>query len=413
MSSVESGASFKPDARFLPTWVTATGLAYEEGDLPVTPSTFELLNVRRVVNASGIYTDLGGSRLSPSIWAAMEEVNDWFADMVELLEHTGETIAGLLGVEAARVTPGASAAIALSIGACLTGTDRTKMERLPDTAGMPNEVILQRGHRYKYDRCALLAGARIVEAGSSDCTRPEEIVRAIGPNTAALFVPAHLDARNGTVPLADVASIGRQHGIPTFVDAAYMNYPVDMMGSFAKLGADLTCFSAKYFGGPNAGGFVCGRKDLIEGVAGLDFTRHESGPYRRFGRVFKMDRQTVVATVLALKEWLTMDHQARWDGYRRQVAALHAGLEGLPGAALTSMCFTMDERLVPDPVNCLVVDFAASDGRTARAVSEVLAGGNPSIRCVVEGTALVIVVETLREGDEELIARRLREAARL
>ncbi len=288
----------------------------------MTRTIFDLLGVPPVINASGIYTDLGGSRLSPSIWAAMAEANDSFIDMVELLDRTGETIAGMLGVEAARITPGASAAIALGIGACLTGDDREKMERLPETSGMPNEVILQRGHRYKYDRCALLPGARIVEVGSEAGTRREEIEQAIGPNTVALFLPAHLDGHNGTVPLADVAAIGRGHGVPTFVDAAYMNYPVEIMGSFNAQGADLVCFSAKYFGGPNGGGLICGREDLVAAVAAIDFTRHESGPYRRFGRAFKMDRQVVVATVLALQEWFAMDHEARWQGYRRQVENL-------------------------------------------------------------------------------------------
>jgi D-glucosaminate-6-phosphate ammonia-lyase len=382
----------------------------EEESFPVTRTICERLGVRPVINASGIYTDLGGSRLSPSTWAAMAETNDSFIDMVELLDRTGETIAGLLGVEAARITPGASAAIALGIGACLTGNDREKMERLPETSGMPNEVILQRGHRYKYDRCALLPGARIVEVGSESGTRREEIEQAIGPNTAALFVPAHLDGHYGAVPLADVAAIGRARGVPTFVDAAYMNYPVEIMGSFNAQGADLVCFSAKYFGGPNAAGFVAGREDLVAAVAALDFTRHESGPYRRFGRAFKMDRQVVVATVLALQEWFVMDHEARWRGYRRQVENLCTGLAGIPDATLTPMCFTMDERLIPDPVNCLVVDFAPTAARSAAQVSHALAGGNPSIRCIVEGTALVIVVETVQEGDENVIAERVRQA---
>jgi len=375
----------------------------------VTQTIFERLSVRPVINASGIYTDLGGSRLSPPIWAAMAEANDSFIDMVELLDRTGETIAGMLGVEAARITPGASAAIALGIGACLTGDDREKMERLPETSGMPNEVILQRGHRYKYDRCALLPGARIVEVGSDAGTRREEIEQAIGPNTAALFVPAHLDGHNGTVPLTDVAAIGRARGIPTFVDAAYMNYPIEMMGSFNAQGADLVCFSAKYFGGPNGGGLVCGREDLVAAVAALDFTRHESGPYRRFGRAFKMDRQVVVATVLALQEWFAMDHEARWQGYLRQVENLCADLAGIPDVMLTPMCFTMDERLIADPVNCLVVDFAPTAAKSAAEVSHALADGNPSIRCIVEGTALVIVVETVRQGDETVIAERVRQ----
>jgi L-seryl-tRNA(Ser) seleniumtransferase len=182
------------------------------------------------------------------------------------------------------------------------------------------------------------------------------------------------------------------------------------MGSLNAQGADLVCFSAKYFGGPNGGGFVCGREDLIAAVAAIDFTRHESGPYRRFGRAFKMDRQVVVATLLALQEWFALDQEARWQGYRRQVEILCNELATIPDATLTPMCFTMDERLIPDPVNCLVVDFAPTAARSAAQISHALASGNPSIRCIVEGTALVIVVETVQDGEERVIAERVRQA---
>jgi L-seryl-tRNA(Ser) seleniumtransferase len=378
----------------------------------VAQSLKDRFDVRPVINACGIYTDLGRSRLSPTVWAAMTEANDHFIDMVELLDRGGDIIARLIGVEAARITPGASAAIALGAGACMTGCDQQRIEALPQTVGMPHEVILQRGHRYKYQRCVELAGARIVEVGSDDRTTPEEIAAAIGPNTAALFVPAHLDGQYGTVPLTEVAAIGHERDIPTFVDAAYMNYPVEIMGSFTAQGADLVCFSAKYFGGPNAAGFLAGRRDLIAAVGALDFTRHESGPYRRFGRAFKMDRQTVVATLLALEEWLSMDHDARWQMYSQQVETLRAGLAGLPNATLTPMCFTMDERLIPEPVNCLVVELSPEAPQTAADIARTLATGNPAIRCIVEGNALVIVVETVREGEEVVIIERLLQAAR-
>jgi L-seryl-tRNA(Ser) seleniumtransferase len=370
---------------------------------------FDELGVRPVVNACGVYTDLGGSRLSPAVWTAMAEVNDRFIDMVELLDRSGAVIAELLGVEAARVTPGASAAIALGVAACMTGNDPARMAQLPDAADLPNEVILQRGHRYKYARCAMLPGARLVEVGGADRTRPEEIEAAIGPRTAALFVPAHLDGQNDTVPLADVAAIGRASGVPTLVDAAYLNDPPRLMGSFAGAGADLTCFSAKYFGGPNAGGFICGRADLITTVAGVDFTRHESGPYRRFGRAFKLDRQAVVATVVALREWFADDPAVRWRRYGERVAALAADLADLPGATLTPMCFTMDERLVPSPVNSLVVRFPDAPSGFAGNIAAALAAGDPSIRCIVEDDALVLVVETLRDDEIRLITERLTE----
>jgi L-seryl-tRNA(Ser) seleniumtransferase len=373
-----------------------------------TASVFSQFGVRPVINACGIYTDLGGSILSPSVWAAVEQVNGSFVDMVELLDRSGGRIAELIGVEAARVTPGASAAVALGVGACLTRGDRDRFELLPEAETIPHEVLLQRNHRYKYARCAELAGARLVHVGGEAGTRLDEVAGAIGPGTAAILHPAHLDGQGATVPLSEVAAVARERGVPIVVDAAYMCDPPELMGSFTRVGADLVCFSAKYFGGPNAGGFIAGRRDLIAAVAAIDFTRHESGPYRRFGRAFKLDRHAVVATVLALEEWLAMDHAARWAGYARQVERLGADLADLPGLRLTPLCFTMDERLLPEPVNCLHLRFGPGVEQTVEAVAAELAAGDPAIRCIVEPDALVFVVETLRKGDEQVIALRLR-----
>ena len=69
-------------------------------------SVYGLLGVRPVINAAGIYTDLGGSVLSPTVRDAVHEVNGTFASMTELLDRSGERLAELLGVEAARVVPG-------------------------------------------------------------------------------------------------------------------------------------------------------------------------------------------------------------------------------------------------------------------------------------------------------------------
>ena len=114
---------------------------------------------------------------------------------------------------------------------------------------------------------------------------------------------------------------------------------------------------------------------------------------------------------VAFEEWLTMDHQQRWHTYRRQVETLREGLQHLPHATLTPMSFTMDERLIPEPVNCLVVEFSADAPRSAAQIDRILASGNPSIRCIVEGNALVIVVETVRADEEALIVERIMQAA--
>jgi D-glucosaminate-6-phosphate ammonia-lyase len=352
----------------------------------IEASVYELLGVRRVVNAAGIYTDLGGSVLPPAVRDAVHEVNGSFASMTELLQRSGERIASLLGVPAARVVPGASAGIALSVGACMTGAVGPLMEQLPDTSGMRSTVLMQPGHHYKYDRCARMTGARIVESDLSSFD-----------DAACVLHPAHLED-GADLPLERVAELAHAAGVPVVVDAAFMSYPTELIASYGARGADLVCFSAKYFYGPNAGGFVYGAPELIAAVEQIDFTRFESGEFLIFGRAFKLDRSAVVGTVLALEEWLARDHDARWTSYRERAERLAAEVGG------TVAQFTLDERLVDETPNAFVVDV----GERADALADELAAGDPSIVCVPMEGKLVFCVETVEEADEPLLVERIR-----
>ena len=373
---------------------------------PPSASIFARLGVRPVINACGVYTDLGGTVLSPTVWAAMEEMNGSAVRMVELLDATGARIAELMQAEAARVTPGASAAIALGTAACMAGMNGEHWEQLPDTTGMKNEVVIQRRHRYKYDRCARIPGAQLVEAGDEHGTTLEQLEAAITTQTAMILFPAHLDGKPGTIGLREVTRLAKRRNIPVLVDAAYLNYPTERMASFGKAGADLVCFSAKYFWGPNSGGFIYGRKELIDAVAGVDFTRYESGKYLTFGRPFKLDRQIIAGVVVALEEWLAMDHEARWRGYAAKVQHVMQALQGVT-VPMQPMYFTMEERLEASPVNCLAIQFP--DPASAKALCARLAAGEPSIATVPVGEHLVCAMDTVLDGQEQQIAARLRE----
>lgn len=338
-------------------------------------SVYRSLGVRRVINASGIYTDLGGSQLRGAAWEAAVEANATWAAMDELLDAAGERIASLCGAEAARVVPGASAGIALAVGACIARGDGAAMEELPLRDAV---VLMQRGHEYSYRRCASLAGARV------------EWVDDVVPGAAAILHPAHLD--HAAIPLAELAPRAREAGVPVVVDAAYQCYPLSELRRWARAG-DVACFSAKYFWGPNAGGFVAGRAALVRDIAALDFTGYESGPWRTFGRAFKLDRATVAATCAALQEWFETDHEARLRGYAELAERLASRL---PGAELKQ--FTLDERLVDGPVNAVVLPGAA-------ALEPALAAGDPSIRAVVVGDALAFCTEALTGAElDEIVA---------
>jgi L-seryl-tRNA(Ser) seleniumtransferase len=373
-------------------------------------SIYDELGAKAIINARGTYTTLGGSVFSPRVWAAMEAAGRTYVDMDDLIDGAGRVIARLLGTEAALPTPGVAASLALATAAFVAEGDGAKLERLPDVSGMKTDVLIQRRHRYHYDRVLRLSGARLVEVGDDNGTTADHLAAALGSQTAAICVPAHLDAEPGTVALADVIAIARRRDLPVLVDAAFLVSPVERMMELARSGADIVCFSAKYMGGPNAGGFICGRKTWVDAVSRAGFTSFERGEHRVFGRPFKLDRHTVVGIVAALQEWLETDHDARQEGFERKVQSMIRALGDVPGVELTPCRFSMEEALIPEPINCLHVRIDPATGTNARDISAGLWELNPAIALHVRDDALMAVVETLADGEEEVVAGRIRDA---
>ena len=372
-------------------------------------SVYEGVGVRPVINASGFQlTMLGGQILSPRVTAAMEQANAHFVDMKALLRCAGEAVAGLVGAEAAYVTTGCCSAMALSAAACMAGMDPSLSAQLPDTRGMPDEILIQATQRYKYERCVTVSGARLVEVGDASGVSAAQLEAAISERTAAILAVASRPA--GSLPLEEVLAIAKRRGVPIILDAAGQVYPPERLQQFPAMGVDITTHSAKYFGGPNSTGFLCGRRDLVEAAAYHGFISFEYGPPFTIGRPMKLDRQEIVALVEALREWLTMDHRARFAAYAERAERLRRCLDDIPGVAAA---------LDGDPVTGVRVtlDEAAIGAPLAEIVRE-LHEGEPSVWLHYDDAAYVraqpggtmrFSVMTLVEGDAERLAARLRE----
>lgn len=371
---------------------------------------YEELGLTPVINCSGFHlTVLGGSILSPTVKQAMEDANRYLVDMKEMLQKSGQIIADLVSAEAALVTAGCSSAMVLATAACMAGKDAEKAARLPDATGMKNEILIQSGQRYKYDRTLLNAGAKLVEVGAEARTSPADIEAAIGEKTVAIhFVSS--GNQDGVVPLEELLHIAKQYNIPVIVDAAGQVYPVENLRKNQMMGADLVAYSSKYFGGPNSGGFLAGRKDLIEAAFMHSFIGFEYGPPRTVGRAMKIDRQEVVAVVTALREWMSMDHKARFDLYKKRAESLMEALAGIPHIKVS---------LHGDPVTGVNITLDAGVVRkTTAAIADELKAGNPSIWFHWDlsmylqhqaANSMVFSVGTIEDGDEQVIAERLRE----
>src|SRR5262245_54368046 len=202
---------------------------------------YEELSVRKVINARSYSTRVGGSLMPPEVLDVMREAAHSFVRIEDLQEAASREIAEATGAEAGIVTSGASAALTIAVSACMTGLEPEKMNRLPDTEGMKNEVVVQRGHRNDYDHALRLAGARIVDVGFPYATFPYEIEKAIHGRTAAIFFLAGED--QGTVPISEVVRIAHRHEVPVIVDAAAELPPPENLRAFISSGADLVAYS--------------------------------------------------------------------------------------------------------------------------------------------------------------------------
>ncbi len=216
-------------------------------------SIFDAMGTKAVINARGTYSMLGGSVFSPRVWAAMEAAARSYVDMEDLLDASGQVMATLLSTEAALATPGVAAALALASAALVTEGDGAKLERLPDVSGMKADVLIQRRHRYRYDRTLRLSGARLVDVGDEDGTTADQLAAAFGPRTAALCVPAHLDGEPCTVSLADAIVIAHRRGVPVLVDAAYLVYPIERLLGLANPALTSSASARSTWGGRTRG----------------------------------------------------------------------------------------------------------------------------------------------------------------
>ncbi len=361
------------------------------------------LGVTRVINASGSMTVLGGSLMAPDVIAAMNRAAAAFVDMFALMAWAGREIAALTGAEAGLVTSGTAGGMLLAAAACLTRGDRQRMARLPDTAGMPNQIVVQRVHRISFDQALRTAGAVLVEVGGATGATAAELAAAIGASTVAIFYVV-LDPRPA-LPLAEVVRIGRQRGVPVIVDAAAELPPVANLRAFVEAGADLVLFSGgKQIGGPNDTGILCGRRELVAAAAAQAF------PNNGIGRPLKVSKEQIVGLIYALRRFVRLDWQAemaRWEGMASRMCAQLAGLAGVHAEVAYA---TVGGRPLCIPRARVVVQ--PGDGRPeVEAAAAALRHGTPAIAVGVEPSARALWLnpQHLLDGEEDVVARRVRQ----
>jgi L-seryl-tRNA(Ser) seleniumtransferase len=367
---------------------------------------YKELGAKPVINAIGSVTMLGGSTPAPEVKEAMERANRAYIPLMELEEKAGEAIARMVNVPAAYITSGAGSALTLATAAFMAGDDDDKIQQLPDTTGMKNEILIQRRQRYWYDRCLQLAGAKLVEFGSDEKTTRADLERAIGPNTAAVHYYAVEQAPDpNALSLEDTIEIACAHGVPVMVDSAGQIYPLENLGKYVRMGADFQCIAAKYMSAPQSTGLALGTEETIRKLSMQSFVSYEGRRVRGIGRPQKIDRQEIVGAVAAVRRWMTLNHEERLADAERKTRTILAPLQGIPGVKARFI----DNIIGHMPYGLTLEVDPLETGLTVYDVVTRLKEGDPPIWTRVRDGEdwIAIHVFGLNEGEDKIVGQRI------
>jgi len=282
---------------------------------------YKELGVKPIINAAGAYSALGGARMRPEVVDAMRYAATHKVKMTQLHDAVGARIAALVGSESAMVTSGATASIVLGTAACMTLGDESKMRKLPDTSGMINEIVIQKKHRYTYDRALTVAGSKLVEVESEDDVR-----RVVGEQTAMLFFLKPTQ-HGDDIPADLYIRLARDLGVPSFCDAATTTPPASNVVAGVAEGFDMICYSGgKGLRGPYSAGLLLGRADLIA------YARRHAAPNDiSIGRGMKVSAEEYLGMLVALETGLTVSEEVDASFKHERFANIVAQIGDIPG----------------------------------------------------------------------------------
>ncbi len=369
------------------------GRGLEEADVASALKQVTTPGLRRVLNATGVvlHTNLGRAPLAALAAERVRAISVCYSNLEYSLDE-GERgsrytpVVGLLrhltGAEDALVVNNNAAAVLLVLSAMAQG----------------REVIVSRGELveigggFRIPDVMRQSGAKLVEVGTTNRTRPSDYESAISPDTA-LLVKVHKSnfAQLGfteEVSPENLVALGQRTRIPVFEDLGSGAIalltgegmtPEPTVAAAVGAGVDLVSFSGdKLLGGPQAG-IIVGRAELI--------ARVKSHPLNRAVRVDKM-------TVAALEATLELYRDGRAD----QIPAVR--LLSQPAADLRAKAERLQTLLQDAGVECAV----------ERSLGQVGGGAMPlsapaSYACAMRCPAPQSLQDKLRGAEPPVIAR--------
>ena len=371
-----------------------------------------------VINATGVilHTNLGRAPLSGDALQAIERASEGYSDLELDLEsgkrgsrqaYISRLICQATGAPAAMAVNNNASAVLLGLAALAAG----------------KEVVVSRGEAveigggFRIPDVLRQSGAQLVEIGTTNRTYVKDYEAAITENTGAILsVHASNFRISGFthVPeLAELARLGRHHGIPVLHDLgsgclldtaefglAHEPMPQESM----RAGASLAFFSGdKLLGGPQAG-IIAGDRELVDKVS--------AHPLARAVRIDKLSIAALSATLLHyLRQEATQkvpiwrmivetpesleSRAAGWAAYIGESAAVRSGFSTIGGGSLPG------EVLPTAPVSLDAPDeLGRAEGLAAR-----LRQGDPPVIGRIEDNRIFLDPRTVLPEQEDALLR--------
>lgn len=265
-------------------------------------TSYEKINLKEVINASGRMTILGVSKVSENILDAQRFGGEHFFEMEDLSKKTGAYLAKLLKVEDAQILSSASAGIVQSVAAIIGQGDIYHAYHPYSSKISKREIILPKGHNVDYgtpiEVMVNQGGGTVVEAGYANMCLPEHIEMMITEETAAiLYIKSHHTVQKSTLSVNEAVKVAEKYQLPLIVDAA----AEEDMFKYIEAGVDIVIYSgAKAIEGPSAG-LVIGRKEYIEWV------RLQG---KGVGRAMKIGKDNILGFTQAIEDYLTNESES-------------------------------------------------------------------------------------------------------
>ncbi|MGL4523305.1 MAG: DgaE family pyridoxal phosphate-dependent ammonia lyase [Bacilli bacterium] len=356
---------------------------------------FSELGLITVINGSGKMTALGASAVAPSVAEAMGQAAMDYVDIEEMMAFFGQEVAKHTGAEDGCPTIGAAAGVAISVAACISGKKISLIERIPNTEGLRNEVIIQKGHCIHFggsiEQMITIGGGVVKSVGAANKVTAAHIEEAITENTAALmYIKSHHAVQKGMASIEDMLSIGEKHKIPVIIDAA----AEEDLRKYIDMGADAVIYSGgKAIEGPTSG-FIAGKKDFMESCR---------MQYKGVGRAMKVSKEAMVGLLTALR-----NYENRSDNSAEQMKRMRALCNQLAGLDEVSCEIKQDEA--GRAIYRAAITLKKTAPMTALELNKMLQTGNPSIylrdHYANVGT-LYVDPRPLLDGQVEIIAQEI------